>query len=325
VATILDVAARAGVGVGTVSRVLNESSAVSATTRQLVLTAIEELGYQPSSLARNLSLGRSSSVFVVAPILTSPAVTTRLRGVLEALSLTGLDPILLEVANEEQSRDRFRRIAERGRAEGAVVIDLRPSPAESAVLLRAGTRCVFVGQDVEGWPSAWADEAHGTRIATEHLIGLGHRRIAYVGEPESIAASRRRLRGFNSAVTAADFETDGALVISRADSEAAVGGILDAGRPPSAVVAGSDWRAITVLAEARRRGMRVPDDLSVIGFDGSDLARHIGLTTIGQQLAESGRWAVESLLALIAGSEAVPRHRLRLDLIEGETTGPCGT
>ena len=89
------------------------------------------------------------------------------------------------------------------------------------------------------------------------------------------------------------------------------------------MVAGSDWLGVV---GARRgsptRGLRVPGDLSVIGFDGSDLARHVGLTTVGQQLAESGRWAVENLLALIAGSEAVPRHRLRLELVEGDTTGP---
>ena len=132
-ATILDVAAHAGVGVGTVSRVLNDSPAVSAATRQSVLAAIEDLGYQPSSLARNLSLGRSSSVFVVLPDVNGPAVGTRLRGVLDSLSLTGLDPVLLEVPDEDQGRDRFRRIAERGRAEGAVVIDLRPSPAENAM------------------------------------------------------------------------------------------------------------------------------------------------------------------------------------------------
>ncbi len=142
-ATILDVAARAGVGVGTVSRVLNESPAVSETTRQVVLTAIDDLGYRPSSLARNLSLGRTSSVFVVLPDLNRPAVGTRLRGVLEALSLTGLDPVVLEVGDEDQGRDRFRRVAERGRAEGAVVIDLRPSTGRERIS-PAGRRPVRV-------------------------------------------------------------------------------------------------------------------------------------------------------------------------------------
>jgi LacI family transcriptional regulator len=322
VANILDVAARAGVGVGTVSRVLNASPAVSEATRRVVLAAIEELRYRPSSLARNLSLGRSSSVFVVAPGVTHPAVSTRLRGVLEALSHTGLDPILLEAADEEQRRDRFGRIGERGRAEGAVVIDLRPSPGENDALRRAGARCVFVGQEVEGWPSAWADEARGTRIATDHLLGLGHRRIAYLGEPESFGGSSRRQRGFINAMAAAGLPAGGGVVFDGASN---AGEILEAAEPPSALVAGSDRLAVAVLAEARRRGMRVPEDLSVVGFDGSDLARHVGLTTVAQQLAESGRWAVETLLALVAGSEAVPRNRLRLELIPGSTTAPAGT
>ncbi len=318
-ATILDVAARAGVGVGTVSRVLNDSPTVDAATRQSVLAAIEDLGYQPSSLARNLSLGRSSSVFVVLPDVNGTTVGTRLRGVLDSLSLTGLDPVLLEVPDEDQGRDRFRRIAERGRSEGAVVIDLRPSPAENAMLRRAGARCVFVGRDVEGWPAAWADEARGTRVATEHLLGLGHREIAYLGESGTSGGSTRRLRGFTSAMTAAGMSPNRQALIDEAASAAA---ILDTAPTPTTVVAGSDWLGVSVLAEARRRGMRVPGDLSVVGFDGSDLARHVGLTTVGQQLAESGRWAVENLLALIAGSEAVPRHRLRIELVEGDSTGP---
>ncbi len=321
-ATILDVAARAGVGVGTVSRVLNESPAVSEATRQVVLTAIDDLGYRPSSLARNLSLGRTSSVFVVLPDLSRPAVGTRLRGVLEALSHTGLDPVVLEVGDEDQGRDRFRRVAERGRAEGAVVIDLRPSTAENEFLRRAGARCVFVGREVEGWPTAWAEEARGTRIATEHLLGLGHSHIAYLGEPESSGATSRRQRGFTSAMTAAGLSPDPASIVSLIGGTADTGGILDTASPPTAVVAGSDSLGVAVLAEARRRGFRVPGDLSVVGFDGSDLARHVGLTTVGQQLFESGRWAVANLLALIAGSEAVPRHRLRLELVEGDTTGP---
>ncbi len=321
-ATILDVAAHAGVGVGTVSRVLNESPAVSEVTRQVVLTAIDDLGYRPSSLARNLSLGRTSSVFVVLPDLSRPTASTRLRGVLEALSLTGLDPVVLEVGAEDQGRDRFRRVAERGRAEGAVVIDLRPSTAEIEFLQRAGARCVFVGREVEGWPTAWAEEARGTRIATEHLLDLGHSHIAYLGESEPSGATSRRQRGFTSAMSAAGFSPDEASIVSLIDGTAGTGNIFDTASPPTAVVAGSDLLGVAVLAEARRRGFRVPGDLSVVGFDGSDLARQVGLTTVGQQLFESGRWAVANLLALIAGSEAVPRHRLRLELVEGDTTGP---
>jgi DNA-binding LacI/PurR family transcriptional regulator len=181
---------------------------------------------------------------------------------------------------------------------------------------------VFVGQEVEGWPSAWADEARGTRIATDHLLGLGHRRIAYLGEPESFGGSPRRQRGFISAMADAGLPAGGGVVF---DGTSDAAEILDAAEPPSALVAGSDRQAIAVLAEARRRGLRVPDDLSVVGFDGSDLARHVGLTTVSQQLSESGRWAVETLLALIAGSEAVPRNRLRLELVPGSTTGPAGT
>ncbi len=123
-------------------------------------------------------------------------------------------------------------------------------------------------------------------------------------------------------MTAAGLSPDPASIVSLIGDAADTGGILDTASPPTAVVAGSDLLGVAVLAEARRRGFRVPGDLSVVGFDGSDLARHVGLTTVGQQLFESGRWAVANLLALIAGSEAVPRHRLRLELVEGDTTGP---
>ena len=257
---------------------------------------------------------------MVLPDVNGPAVGTRLRGVLDSLSLTGLDPVLLEVPDEDQGRDRFRRIAERGRSEGAVVIDLRPSTAENAMLRRAGARCVFVGRDVEGWPAAWAGGGRGTRVATEHLLGLGHREIAYLGESGTSGGSTRRLRGFTSAMTAAGMSPNRQVADRRSSVRRCHSRHGTHPRPrwwPDPI----GW-ASSVLAEARRRGMRVPGDLSVVGFDGSDLARHVGLTTVGQQLAESGRWAVENLLALIAGSEAVPRHRLRIELVEGDSTGP---
>ncbi len=205
--TIARVAAEAGVGVGTVSRVLNGSPSVSEDTRRRVLEAIAALDYQPSAVARALSTGRTHAVGVVAPFFTQPSVIERLRGISPRLAGSGYQLVLFDVERADQTRDTFRSLAMRGRVDGVLSISLAPTARETKRFASAGTPIVLVDQEHEELPAISVDDVEGGRMAGSYLIGLGHRRIGFVGDEEEnpfgFASSARRRAGFEAALAAA--------------------------------------------------------------------------------------------------------------------------
>src|SRR5215210_3919228 len=176
--TIARVAEEAGVGVGTVSRVLNGSPAVSDGTRRRVLQAIATLDYQPSPAARALSTGRTYAIGVVAPFFTQPSVIERLRGVSRTLAGADYQLILLDVARADQRRDFFNSVAVRGRIDGVLSISLSPTDREARRLAARGVPIVLLDRDHPTLPAITIDDIEGGRLAAEHLLELGHRRIA---------------------------------------------------------------------------------------------------------------------------------------------------
>ena len=186
-ATIADVARLAGVGVGTVSRVLNDSSQVSDATRQKVRDAIEELDYRPSPLARRLSLGRSNQVAVVVPFLTTTSMYERFIGISETFRGAEYDPVLHHVESVTQRDAAFETLAHPEHAAGVIAVSVWPLPAQVARFTAAGVPLVLVDGRATGVPSVGIDDRAGGRMATRHLIDLGHERIAFVGEVEGFA------------------------------------------------------------------------------------------------------------------------------------------
>jgi DNA-binding LacI/PurR family transcriptional regulator len=325
VATITEVAREAGVGIGTVSRVVNGSGAVREETRRRVLDAIARLGYAPNAAARALSTGRTATVGVVAPFFTRPSVMERLRGISRVLDAAGYGLVLFDVERPEQAPAYFRELAGGGRVDAVLAVTLCPDAEACARFAAAGTPVVLVDREHPALPGVTIDDEAGGRLATEHLLGLGHERIAFIGElePTPDRPIARRRAGYEAALRDAGIEPLPALVrhaeYGRALAAAHTRALLALDEPPTAVFAASDDQALAVLGAAAEEGLDLPADLSVVGFDDIEVARWAGLTTVAQPLEDSGSRGAELVLAELAGEPAGPCE-LELELVVRVTT-----
>ena len=327
--TIARVAEEAGVGVGTVSRVLNGSPSVSEDTRRRVLEAIAALDYQPSAVARALSTGRTHAIGVVAPFFTQPSVIERLRGVARTLAGEGWQLILFDVEQAKQRRETFRSLAMRGRVDGVLSISLAPTDSEARRLQATGVPIVLLDREHASLPTITIDDHEGGRLAAEHLLELGHRSIAFVGDEEDnlfgFDSSAHRREGFEAALEAAGAPIAPEWIVraphGRETAREAMAAVLADDRRPTAVFATSDVQAIGTLDAAQEAGIPVPEELSVVGFDDVEAAGYTGLTTIAQPLEESGALGAEMLLRALSG-EAIQRRRMPLTLVVRGTTAP---
>jgi DNA-binding LacI/PurR family transcriptional regulator len=306
---IRDVAARAGVGVGTVSRVLNDMPGVAEETRQRVRAVMQELGYRPSTTARNLSLGRTQTLGVIAPFFTQPAVVERLRGIDDVVGASAYDLTLFNVETLDQRRDALRRFARRDRVDGVMVISLPLRDAEVRGLNQAGLPTVLIDVAHRSLPHVCVDDVAGGRLAGRHLLEAGHTRIAFLGDDEDqplgFLSSAQRLDGLRQALGEAGLPLPREYVRrgshGRETATRLARQLLALRRPPTAVLAASDVQAFGVMDAAARAGLDVPGDLSVMGFDDIELAAAIGLTTVRQPLRPSGRAGAGLLLRALSG------------------------
>ncbi len=327
-ATIKDVARLAGVGVGTVSRVLNNHPAVSDETRQRVLAAIEALDYHPNVSARRLSLRKTLTIGVIVPFITNPSVVERLRGISVGIEDTEYDLVIYNVETP-QSRDRyFREVPRQERVDGILIISLMPTDEEVALFRRAGIPVVLVDAVHSELPSVTVDDVAGGQLATQHLIDLGHRRVAFLGDPYPnpfhFTSSYYRYLGYAQTLAQAGIPQRAEYVAtgehSRGMAYRLAQQLLALDEPPTAIFAASDTQALGVLAAAKDHGLRVPEDLSVVGYDDLEIAAYLGLTTVHQPLFESGREAALMLLALLAGEDVPMKTTLPLRLEVRQTT-----
>jgi LacI family transcriptional regulator len=326
------VARRAGVGVGTVSRVLNESPLVSDLTRARVQSAIDELDYRPSAVARALSRRRGTAVIVVAPFFTHPSMVLRLRGIAAVLRQSDFDLVLFDVESADQRDHRMEVASRPGRAAGVMIVSLPVDGAAVAALLDARVPVVSVDCRVAGTAEVWVDDEAGGYMATRHLIDLGHRRIAFMGPPGdtyAFAAAVPRRRGYERALSEAGIPMRPEYVrlaaVGRGETHRVTAELLSMAEPPTAVFAASDLRALGILEATRSVGVPVPGGLSVVGFHDIEVASYVGLTTVRQPLFESGVRGAELLLGALSGDEiAGTSVELALGLAVRETTGPPG-
>ena len=327
-ASIRDVALHAGVAVGTVSRVINHAPGVAADTRDKVEEAIRALEYRPNRQAQALSTGRTQTIGAIVPFFTHPSAVTRLQGVVEALDASPYDLVLVNVGNASQRARHFGRTGVSDRVDGLLLVSLAPTDDEVAHFRGAGVACVLIDCEHPLLPRVVTDDVDGGRLATQHLLDLGHRRIAFIGDGADPAgrfvASPRRRVGWAKALAAAglpappDLQRTGRH--SEADGRAAALGLLDLPEPPTAIFAASDTQALGVLAAAAERGLDVPGDLAVIGFDDLEIAAHVGLSTVRQPLHESGDLGARLLLAALDGALGGSEVRLPLEVVARRTT-----
>jgi LacI family transcriptional regulator len=332
--TIRQVADLAGVSTATVSRVINGRAEVSEKAREAVLRVVREHGYSTNRTARGLSAGRTGLVGVTTPVVHHSYFAVILDGAGEALYEQDMRMVLCPTHHEHDREVSLLERLMQGTTDGALLILPEESPDELAALHDHGYRFVIADPLKpldERVPTVSAAHSSGASEAVEHLLALGHRRIAAVTGPRGWIATEERLRGYNGALAAGGEMPDPALVVesnfhAEGGVEAALS-LLDRPNPPTAIFAFNDMLAIGVMQAARRRGVRVPDDLSVVGFDDTFEASIVSppLTTVRQPLAEMGRMAVNLLVRQLQNQRIEALHvQLETKLVVRESTAPAG-
>ncbi|MEH0829202.1 MULTISPECIES: LacI family DNA-binding transcriptional regulator [unclassified Micromonospora] len=330
-ATLSEIAAAAGVSVPTVSKVLNGRPDVAPTTRQKVQDLLDRRGY---TARRATTSGGAGLIDLVFRDLGSPWAMQILDGVEELAYRAGMGVVVSAVHGRHRTRPDRRWIEQLSarRCDGVLLVLSDLSASQQSQLDELGIPVVIIdpaGQPGAGIPSVGATNWAGGLAATEHLLGLGHERVAVIGGQPNVPCSRARVDGYRAAMNAAGRKIP-AGYIRYGDFNAPSGyremnALLDLSRPPTAVFACADQMALGAYEALYERGARVPDDVSIVGFDDLDAARWSAppLTTIRQPLTEMAGMATRMLLALIAGEE-LDSHRIELatPLIVRQSTRP---
>ena len=331
--TIRDVAQAAGVSVATVSRALRGVDRVSPQTRERIQRLAAELDFVASPAAVSLASGRTGVIAVVAPSRTRWYFATLVRGI--DLRLRQHDHLVFLVDLEDEGCNLRRRLTQTmllKRADGVIALNVPVDEGELALLDRLDLPLVAVGTPVPGRSLVRIDDVLTARMATEHLIGLGHRRIAFVGSmPDGSAQTqaRQRLRGFEEALANHGLPCPPHFIVdtewTALSASQAVTQLLQAPDRPTAVMATSDEMAMGVLQTARRLGLSIPRDLSVIGIDDHVLSEVMDLTTMRQDLQAQGELAAEMLLQRVE-DPTIPAEIVTAptELVVRGTTGSPG-
>jgi LacI family transcriptional regulator, galactose operon repressor len=328
--TIYDVATSSGVSISTVSRVLNSPNKVDAKTRERVMSAIDRLAFVPRAEARARAMRSTKRIGVVSPFFTAPSFVQRLRGVAGALSRANCELVIYTVDSVEHLQGYIASIPILQNLDGLIIISLAIEERDAQRLYDNGVETVLIESRHPQLNSVCIDDLRGGFLAAKHLIDRGHTRVGFLGDIEpperyAIHPVKTRLIGFKNALQQAGLSLPRRYVVqapfTQSGREHAARTLLALPRPPTAIFAASDIQAVSILKVARQAQRRIPEDLAVVGFDDIDLAEFMDLTTIRQQLDESGRLAAEILLAKLAEPGRRLQHvNLPLSLIKRHTT-----
>jgi DNA-binding LacI/PurR family transcriptional regulator len=324
--TIYDVAKLAGVGLGTVSRVLNNSPSVKDSTRERVQSAIRELDYTPDPIARSMTRGRTGTLAVIIPFFTRPFSIEVLRGIEASTSRLGYELVVYNIENDEQRDDCFRRLPMSRKADGLLVVSLSPKDRFIPNFERVPT--ILVDAYSPALTSLVVDNVAGAYCAMNYLIEKGHRRIGFInGEIDGnfkFNQANDRLIGVHRALGDAGINFEPELMElatwDRQGGRDASQRLLNLKDPPTAIFAASDVQALGTLETARAMNLKVPGDLSIMGFDGIELSEWLQLTTMQQPMQQMGEMGITLLMEQIANPDKPPELiRLNTELIERST------
>jgi LacI family transcriptional regulator len=326
--TIYDVAQKANVSIATVSRVLNSPEKVNEAMRTQVLEAIDALGFVPKAEAAARARKTTGRIGALAPFFTFPSFVERLQGVTEALKGSAYDLTIYSIDSAAHRDGHLTSLTVTHRLDGLIVMALPFNDSIAQRLVTGELETVLIEANHPSFSSIEIDDIAGGRMAAEYLLEQSHRRCAFMGDKDlpdyAIHPSDRRLQGYRQALAVAGVPLSDdyiALVPYSIDAtQQETHRLLDLPEPPSAIFTASDTQAMVVLKTAHARGVAVPDQLAVIGFDDLDVADYIGLTTVRQPLKESGRVAVELLLARLADNSRPVQHiKLPLTIVRRQT------
>ncbi|MBB3229224.1 LacI family DNA-binding transcriptional regulator [Halomonas stenophila] len=312
--TITDVARAAGVSVSTVSHVLNGTRFVKAETRERVMSAIERLDYTPSTSAQSLKKNVTHTIGMIVTSSTNPYFAEVVSGVEASLYASGFNLMLCNSGRDIDKQRSYIRTLKGKRIDGLLVLESMISEEFLDLLASCPFPVVLMDNEAPALASVVDDSEHGGYLATAQLIAQGHRAIGCITGPADHHQSRQRYRGFQRALAEAGIELNPDWVYAgsmEADGgEAAIQALCRARRRPTALFAFNDLSALGAMGEARRQGLRVPEDLSIIGYDDIEIARLFSpsLTTVRQQAGVLCREASRLLTTAIADKKASVEH-----------------
>ena len=329
--TIIQVAAEAGVSVGTAARVINNDAHVAPETRSRVSDVMARLGFVPNRQARSLAGGKTNTIGVLVPDLATAYIGEIMHGIDAELALSQLDLMLFTTHRTAAKEANYVANMVRGMVDGLLVV-LPRNPADyTGTLTRRNFPFVLIDHQGNGepCPAVGATNWQGAYNATEYLIKLGHTRIGFITGSMDLGAATDRLDGYKSALRIRHIPEDSRLVYEgtffQPDGYAGACALLNLENPPTAIFASNDAMAMGAMDAVRSRGLRIPEDVSIIGFDDVPQAALVrpALTSVRQPLEQMGRIATQMLLDRLKDPEQEStRIELPTELIIRESTGP---
>lgn len=330
--TIFDVAKRANVSIGTVSRVLNNRDRVRAETRERVLLAIHDLDYHTNAFAQGLASQQTDTIGLVIPQVNDPFYFGIVRGIEDTITAAGYS-LLIASQPHHTSDNHYMRLFRRGHVDALILTAIDVFPDELQEMSKSGLPVILVQQDAGKHVSAVQVDNYGGACAmTEHLLGHGYHRIAFITGTDHTPDNKERLRGVRDTLATRELALPKELIFHgdylRGSGGVAMRQILDLPERPHAVFASNDQMAADAVLAAQERGLRVPEDIAVVGFDDVPLASYVtpALTTVHQPVYEQGVYAARTALDMLASNGkkqalAAPRIILPTTLVIRRSCG----
>ncbi len=336
--TIYDIADRAHVSIATVSRVFNEHPRVSEATRRKVFRVAEDLGYQPHASAQSLARQNTQLISAVVPMMTSFFFMEVLRGIQDRLDASAYDLLVYASRTLDRVDGQLARAVQRGRSDGLLLVSTPITPERARRITASRRAVVLVDSEHEAFDSVAVDNRRGGQEAVRHLAEQGHTRIGLVLPVGTSVPAAERRAGYLDGLAAAGLEPDERLIVSAEwdldqDGYTRYAGYCgmktllerfsaDPASRPTAVFVAADVMALGAMRAAHEAGLRLPDDLQMVGFDDTASAAYVGLTTLAQPMVEMGRLATEKLLRRLRDPETPPSHTVFApQLVVRETSG----
>jgi LacI family transcriptional regulator len=304
--TIQDVAKRAKVSVSTVSRVLNGKVDVASDTQGRILSVIDDLGYTTNLAARSMRSRKKNLVGLIMPDIAYPFAIEVMKGVNRAIAESEFDLLVYTTGDVRKSgrashEQKYVSLLTNSISDGVIIV----APVAGEFNIDAPIVSIDPLASNPNYPAVHATNYQGALDAMEYLLGLGHRRIGFISGRAELESSNRRLKGYREALEKAGMSVDERLIAAGDyTTETGVSGareLLGLGNPPTAIFASNDQMAMGVYQVAEEMGLRIPDDLSVVGFDNITESRYMGLTTVDQFISEMGYVATQMLIRIING------------------------